>query len=86
MPRIDLWAIDRAQKAGSRDNDISSEACEFARVSEVWSTFVEQVDSACTSMSTIILVKVLKFIPYKIQFLYFSFIIGHIYFLTIGYK
>jgi hypothetical protein len=57
MPRVDLWAVERAQKAGSQDGNDSSEAGELARVSEVWSTFVEQVHSACTSMSTIILVK-----------------------------
>lgn len=63
MPRIDLWAIDRAQKVVSRDGDSSSEEGELARVSEIWNTFIEQVDSACTSMSTIILVRVLNLTP-----------------------
>ncbi|KAJ4820598.1 TAT-binding-like protein [Rhynchospora pubera] len=55
MPRIDLWAVDKPQKNGSSNGKSNSEAGELARVSGIWSTFTEQIDSACTSMSTIIL-------------------------------
>ena len=65
MPRIDLWAINENLEEDVDESHTTPMTCRSLaarvgkkNVSEIWNSFVEQVDSVCTSTSLIILVSI----------------------------
>lgn len=68
MPRIDLWAVDCAHhEATEKDSGFCQKVSNSTlmeenrdglyNASESWNSFVEQVDSVCSSASVMILVR-----------------------------
>ncbi|KAG5551283.1 hypothetical protein RHGRI_009638 [Rhododendron griersonianum] len=56
LPRIDLWAIENVDKKENESSVVAAVSQDASlKTSQIWSSFVEQVDSICVSTSLMIL-------------------------------